>query len=117
MCPASVQVLREAEKANKVFDSIQDCETSLIEPMNKIFGSDVFYIRGTKAEMKYVKIGCKMKGCPFDIWLNYSLNMNKEITKLSVFRYIIQGHACDPHALDFQKRHPQLDYSQWSKLD
>jgi len=39
--------------------------------MNKKFGCDVFGLK-SRTDKKYVKIHC-MVGCPFDIWLKYSL--------------------------------------------
>ena len=59
--------------------------------MNLAFGSDVFHLY---AEIKnqYVKIRCGIVGCTFDLWMNYEVGLNEEITNLRMFRFIIQGH-------------------------
>ena len=71
MCESATEILKTAEKNETVFDTADIVQTELINPMNKIFGCDVFGFK-SRTETKYAKIHC-IVGCGFDIWLKYSL--------------------------------------------
>lgn len=75
MCHDSVQILKDAENANKIFNNVSEVQSELIDKMDQAFGSQVFLFK-CRTDKKYLKIGCKIPGCPFDIWLKFGLCPN-----------------------------------------
>lgn len=88
MCRDSVLPAKQSEKCGVLYDSLAQANELLIKPMNKAFGQEVFQLY---AELKnqYVKIRCMVPGCTFDLWMNYTVDQNEQITNLKMFRFII----------------------------
>lgn len=55
--------------------------------MNTKFEAAVFQLK-VRTDKKYLKIHC-LPGCPFDIWLKYTLDSEGAVTNMRVFRFII----------------------------
>jgi hypothetical protein len=72
MCPDAIEVLKKADKIDTVYVSEEQVNRDLIDEMNIVFGDDVFIFK-CRPGKKYMKIGCKRPGCPFDIWLKYTI--------------------------------------------
>lgn len=71
-CDEAIQFCKDAYEKGTIFYNEQQVHKELIEPMNKAYTDDVYYLN-VKKETKYVKINCKIPKCPFSIWLNYCL--------------------------------------------
>jgi hypothetical protein len=66
---------------------VQQVQKELIGPMNTKFEAVVFQLK-VRTDKKYLKIHC-LPGCPFDIWLKYTLDNEGAVTNMRVFRFII----------------------------